>query len=81
MNAARLPRTARLPISILAFTLLAAAKGAVRADNFANAAGAPGLTMPAGRTADGLPIGVHLSAPVGGERLLLELGLALEAQP
>ncbi|MFJ5228673.1 amidase [Kitasatospora sp. NPDC088391] len=44
-----------------------------------NVTGAPGLALPTGATADGLPIGVHLSAAHGQERLLLELGLALEA--
>ncbi|MET9400144.1 amidase [Kitasatospora sp. NPDC002965] len=44
-----------------------------------NVTGGPGLALPAGATADGLPIGVHLSAAHGGERVLLELAFALEA--
>ena len=44
-----------------------------------NVTGAPGLSLPLGRSASGLPIGVHLGAPRGHERRLLELGLELEA--
>ena len=43
-----------------------------------NAAGAPGVSLPLGRTADGLPIGVHLCALHGDERTLLELSYELE---
>jgi len=35
--------------------------------------------MPMGRTADNVPIGVHIAAGHGHERLLLELGFELEA--
>ncbi|AUG80155.1 amidase [Kitasatospora sp. MMS16-BH015] len=44
-----------------------------------NVVGSPGLALPAGATEDGLPIGIHLSAAHGQERLLLELAFALEA--
>jgi amidase len=44
-----------------------------------NVAGTPGISLPAGTAANGLPIGVHLSAARGDERTLLELGYALEA--
>ncbi|MFD9129301.1 amidase [Kitasatospora sp. NPDC059571] len=44
-----------------------------------NVTGAPGLALPTGSTAEGLPVGVHLSAAHGRERLLLELAFALEA--
>ena len=43
-----------------------------------NAAGAPALSLPLGRSAEGLPMGVQLAAAHGNERLLLELGRALE---
>jgi amidase len=43
-----------------------------------NAAGAPALSLPLGRTPSGLPIGVQFAAAFGNDRLLLELGLALE---
>jgi mandelamide amidase len=41
-------------------------------------AGIPGLSMPAGRTRSGLPVGMELDGPMGGDRLLLSVGLALE---
>ncbi|HUP98913.1 MAG TPA: amidase [Aeromicrobium sp.] len=44
-----------------------------------NATGAPGISLPAGLTAEGLPIGIHLSARVGHDRTLLELAYELEA--
>ncbi|WP_405020023.1 amidase [Kitasatospora sp. NBC_00070] len=43
-----------------------------------NVTGAPALALPTGETTDGRPIGVHLLAPHGGERLLLELAFELE---
>ncbi|WP_264198363.1 amidase family protein [Pseudonocardia sp. ICBG601] len=45
----------------------------------ANVAGAPAVALPAGATAGGLPVGVHLQTPVGDERTLLELAYAIEA--
>ncbi len=45
-----------------------------------NAAGAPGISLPIGHhPRSGLPIGMHLAAHVGQERLLLELALQVEA--
>jgi amidase len=44
-----------------------------------NASGAPGISVPAGLTQEGLPIGVHLSARLGQDRTLLELAYELEA--
>jgi Asp-tRNA(Asn)/Glu-tRNA(Gln) amidotransferase A subunit family amidase len=41
-------------------------------------AGLPGLVLCAGRTRDGLPVGIELDGPVGSDRELLALGLALE---
>ncbi|NYZ15495.1 amidase [Azospirillum sp. RWY-5-1] len=41
--------------------------------------GFPVLTLPAGRSADGIPFGVQLIARPGEEALLLRLGRALEA--
>ncbi len=43
-----------------------------------NAAGAPAVSLPLGRTSDDLPIGVHLSALHGDERTLLEIAYELE---
>lgn len=42
-------------------------------------AGLPGLAMPAGRTAAGLPVGFELDGPPGSDRRLLEIGLAVES--
>ena len=42
-------------------------------------AGCPGLVVPAGLTADGLPVGVEFDAAPGRDRMLLGLGLAIEA--
>ena len=42
-------------------------------------AGIPGLTLPAGLSADGLPIGMELDGPAGSDRALLALGAAVEA--
>src|SRR2546427_793948 len=42
-------------------------------------AGIPGLALPAGRTRSGLPVGMELDGPMGSDRLLLSVGLALEA--
>lgn len=44
-----------------------------------NASGQPAISLPLGRTDDGRPIGVMLSARTGQERLLLELAFELEA--
>jgi amidase len=45
----------------------------------ANVAGAPAISLPMGRTATGLPIGVQFAAAHGRDRMLLDLALALEA--
>lgn len=44
-----------------------------------NITGAPAISLPLGRTAQGLPIGVHFAAADGQERRLLELAHQLEA--
>jgi mandelamide amidase len=41
-------------------------------------AGIPGLSIPAGLTGAGLPVGLELDGPVGSDRRLLAIGLALE---
>ncbi|HET9605343.1 MAG TPA: Asp-tRNA(Asn)/Glu-tRNA(Gln) amidotransferase subunit GatA [Gemmatimonadales bacterium] len=45
----------------------------------ANLAGIPAVSVPAGRS-DGLPVGVQLMAPVGGDDRMLEVALALESR-
>jgi amidase len=44
-----------------------------------NAAGAPAISLPLGRSAEGIPIGVQFAAAYGNDRLLLELASALES--
>lgn len=44
-----------------------------------NVSGSPAISLPLGRSASGLPIGVHVGAPYGHERRLLELAYELEA--
>jgi len=41
-------------------------------------AGIPGLSLPAGLTADGLPVGLELDGPTGSDRRLLAIGIAFE---
>jgi len=41
-------------------------------------AGVPGLVLPAGLTAAGLPVAIEFDAPAGADRALLALGLSLE---
>lgn len=43
-----------------------------------NVAGSPAISLPLGRSRDGLPLGVQLGGPLGGERTLLEVALELE---
>lgn len=43
------------------------------------ATGCPAISIPAGFTTAGLPVGLQLVAPVGGERRLLEIAAAVEA--
>ena len=42
-------------------------------------AGIPGLSLPAGVTAAGLPVGIEIDAPEGADARLLAIGQALEA--
>jgi len=43
-----------------------------------NVSGSPAISLPAGMSANGLPIGVQLAAARGNERALLELAFELE---
>ena len=40
--------------------------------------GVPGLVLPAGLTSGGLPVGIELDGPVGTDRTVLALGVAVE---
>jgi mandelamide amidase len=42
-------------------------------------AGIPGLSLPAGMTSGGLPVGLELDGPVGSDARLLGIGMAIEA--
>lgn len=44
-----------------------------------NISGGPAISLPTGATADGLPVGVQLSARCGADRLLVELAAEIEA--
>jgi mandelamide amidase len=41
-------------------------------------AGIPGISVPAGMTSGGLPVGLEFDGPSGGDRDLLGLALAVE---
>jgi Asp-tRNA(Asn)/Glu-tRNA(Gln) amidotransferase A subunit family amidase len=41
--------------------------------------GLPGLVLPCGLTAAGLPVAIELDGPAGGDRRLLAIGMAVEA--
>ena len=41
-------------------------------------AGIPGLSIPAGLGASGMPVGVEIDGPVGSDRKVLSIGLAIE---
>ena len=47
--------------------------------NPANLAGIPGISVPCGFSADGLPIGLQLMGPIFGEPLVLQVAHAFEA--
>jgi amidase len=59
-------------------TLLARLQSYVGWTPLANAAGFPGISLPMGRSKDGRPIGVQLSAPFGEDARLIELAYELE---
>ncbi len=44
-----------------------------------NASGLPGISLPMGKTSEGLPIGIHLTADLGQESMLISLAYELEA--
>lgn len=50
----------------------------IRNTVFQSAAGIPSLTVPAGLTADGLPVGISFDGPLGSDRRLLAIGHAFE---
>ena len=40
--------------------------------------GCPAISVPAGHTTDGLPVGIQIVAPFGADRRLLEVAAAFE---
>jgi aspartyl-tRNA(Asn)/glutamyl-tRNA(Gln) amidotransferase subunit A len=58
--------------------LHAADWGNSRAGGIGNLTGVPGISMPVGLSADGLPLALQLLAPWGAEELLLDAAEALE---
>ena len=44
----------------------------------ASTSGIPGLSLPAGLSASGLPVGLELDGPLGSDRRLLAIGVAIE---
>ncbi|WP_134742220.1 amidase [Nocardioides sp. 503] len=51
----------------------------MRSAYFVTVTGCPAISVPAGLTPDGLPVGVQIVAPHGAERRLLEVAAAFEA--
>ena len=51
----------------------------MRSAYFITVTGCPAISLPAGTTPDGLPVGVQLVAPHGADRRLLEVAAAFEA--
>ena len=51
----------------------------MRSAYFITVTGCPAISVPAGRTPDGLPVGVQLVARHGADRQLLEVAAAVEA--
>lgn len=50
-----------------------------RFTRFASFTGQPALSLPCGLTGEGLPVGLQLIAPIGGDRRLIEAARELEA--
>ena len=51
----------------------------MRSAYFITVTGCPAISVPAGLTPDGLPVGIQIVAPHNHERRLLEIASALEA--
>ena len=51
----------------------------IRNTDPASNAGIPGISLPAGQSSDGLPIGLELDGPAGSDRRLLAIAAAVEA--
>ncbi len=51
----------------------------MRSAYFITVTGCPAISVPAGTTVDGLPVGIQIVAPHGADRRLLEIAAAFEA--
>jgi indoleacetamide hydrolase len=80
-------RLAAVPIDDLAGSSAVSINGGAPIDELsaylrntdpASNAGIPGLSLPAGLTAEGLPVGLELDGPLGSDRRLLAIGVAFE---
>jgi amidase len=60
-------------------TLLERSRGFIPFALTQNVSGGPAISLPLGRSKEGLPLGVQFAAPLGDERTLLELALEIEA--
>lgn len=72
------PRLGFLKGDVALETLIARLTDHVGFTPIHNACGTPAMSVPFGRDADGLPLGVQIAAAKGGEALLLRLAYALE---
>jgi indoleacetamide hydrolase len=52
---------------------------AIRNTDPGSTAGIPGITVPAGLTSTGLPVGIALDGPLGSDRKLMGLGMSMES--
>jgi Asp-tRNA(Asn)/Glu-tRNA(Gln) amidotransferase A subunit family amidase len=44
-----------------------------------SSAGVPSLSLPAGMSAGGLPVGLNLEGPIDGDSTILAIGMAMES--
>jgi aspartyl-tRNA(Asn)/glutamyl-tRNA(Gln) amidotransferase subunit A len=77
--AAALPWPAAEPYPIVIDGQEVGPRGHAVYTGWVNAAGLPGLALPASPSAEGLPIGLQLIGPYGSDHMLLDLGAAYEA--
>ncbi|WP_027211914.1 indoleacetamide hydrolase [Burkholderia sp. WSM2232] len=80
-------RLAAVPIDEINGSLTVSVDGAPPIDTMeaflrntdpASTSGIPGLSLPAGISAQGLPVGLELDGPLGSDRRLLAIGVAVE---
>lgn len=77
--AAALPWPAAMPYPLVIDGQHVGPRGHAVYTGWVNAAGLPGLAVPASPSAEGLPIGLQLIGAYGSDELLLDLGAAYES--